>query len=78
MWHLLAHLYSLICDLVSGSIVFSGKELCSRLASEIMCLQNLLTQLGPLLLGERIGYISISKMGINTPSRWCVNVYSSG
>ena len=48
MWHLVALLYSLSCDLVSGAIGFSGKELCSRLASEIMCLQNLLTQSGPL------------------------------
>ena len=55
IWHLVARLYSLICDLVSGSIGCSGKELYSLLASEIMCLQNSLTQSGPLYLGERVG-----------------------
>ena len=48
MWHLVAHLYSLSCDLVSGAIGFSGKELYSLLASEIMSVQNLRTQSGPL------------------------------
>ena len=41
-------LYSLICDLVSGSIGRSGKELYSLLASEIMCSQNFSTQSEPL------------------------------
>ena len=48
MLHLVDRLYYLICDLVSGAIGFSGKELYSLLASEIKCLQNLLMQSGPL------------------------------
>ena len=47
-WHIVARLYSLICDLVSGSIERSGKELYSLLASEIMCSQNFSTQSEPL------------------------------
>ena len=69
MWYLVAHLYSLSCDLVSGAIGFSGKELYSLLASEFMWAQNLLTQSGPSILGERVGYISISEVGIDAPSR---------
>ena len=38
----------LSCDLVSGAIGFSRKELYSLLASEIMWVQNLLMQSGPL------------------------------
>ena len=30
------------------------------------------------ILGERVGYISIRKVGIDTPSRWCMDVYFSG
>ena len=48
MWHLVARLYSLSCDLVSGAVGFSGKELYNLLASEIMWAQNLLIQSGPL------------------------------
>ena len=30
------------------------------------------------ILGERVGYISISEVGIDAPSRWHMDVYSSG
>ena len=30
------------------------------------------------IFGERVGYISIRKVGIDAPSRWCMDVYSSG
>ena len=77
MWHLAALLYSLSCDLVSGSIGFSRKELYNLLASEIMCSQNFSTQSEPLYCVMGFGYVSVRKFGINAPSRWFMNVYSS-